>query len=207
MRMLEGRMGPMLLHNTASEICKLYTRAAREEPHHAPNVQEAQDLNSYLHLWNAHKQEKSDLIHIAMKGWRPPMWATEATKQKKLALREKGKAQAAQQKGNLLPQHGQPSMMGTQPERSSITSPGTAPTSYPQSLRDRLILPEPGEVVMREAATDQCPCQLSLAKLLPRTMGTPSSAATAPPKRKGKGRSKPNNNLPPDTGGIPQFLF
>ena len=102
MRMLEGRMGPVLLHNTASEIHKLYTRAAREEPHHAPNIQEAQDLNSYLHLWNAHKQEKSDLIRIAMKGWRPPVWAAEAAKQKKLALREKGKAQAAQQKGNSI---------------------------------------------------------------------------------------------------------
>ena len=125
MRMLEGRMGPVLLHNTASEIHKLYTRAAREEPHHTPNIQEAQDLNSYLHLWNAHKQEKSDLIRIAMKGWRPPAWATEAAKQKKLALREKGKAQAAQQKGNSLPQHGQPLTTGTQPENSSITSLGT----------------------------------------------------------------------------------
>ena len=134
MRMLEGRMGPVLLHNTASEIRKLYARATREEPHHAPNVQEAQDLNSYLHLWNVHKQEKSDLIRIAMKGWRPPAWAAEAAKQRKLALREKGKAQAAQQKGNSLPQHGQPSTTGTQPESSSITSLGTAPTSYPQSL-------------------------------------------------------------------------
>ena len=151
MRMLEGtqgRMGPVLLHNTASEIHKLYTRATREEPHHAPNVQEAQKLNSYLHLWNVHKQEKSDLIRIAMKGWRPPAWAAEAAKQKKLALREKGKAQAVQQKGNSLPQHGQLLTTGTQPESLSITSPGTAPTSYPQSLRDQLVLPEPGEVVM-----------------------------------------------------------
>ena len=103
MRMLEGRMGPVLLHNMVSEIHKLYARATREEPHHTPNVQEVQDLNSYLHLWNAHKQEKSDLILIVMKGWRPPMWAAEATKQKKLALREKGKAQVAPKKGNLLP--------------------------------------------------------------------------------------------------------
>ena len=72
MRMLKGRMGPVLLYNMVSEIHKLYARATREEPHHAPNVQEAQDLNSYLHLWNTHKQEKSDLIHIIMKGWRPP---------------------------------------------------------------------------------------------------------------------------------------
>ena len=197
MRMLEGRMGPMLLYNTVSEIRKLYARAAREEPHHTLNVQEAQDLNSYLHLWNVHKQEKSDLIHIAMKGWRPPAWAAEAVKQKKLALREKGKAQAVQQTGNSLPQHGQPSTTGTQPESSSITSPGTAPTSYPQSLRDQLVSPEPGEVVTRETATDQYPHQSSPTKLLPHATGT-SSAVTAPPKRKGKGRSKPNDDLPTD---------
>ena len=106
MRMLEGRMGPVLLHNTVSKIHKLYARAARaarEEPHHTPNIQEAQDLNSYLHLWTVHKQEKGDLIRIVMKGWRPPVWAAEAMKQKKLALREKGKAQAAQQKGTCFP--------------------------------------------------------------------------------------------------------
>ena len=198
MRMLEGRMGPVLLHNTVSKIHKLYARATREEPHHTPNVQEVQNLNSYLHLWNAHKQKKSDLIRIAMKGWRPPTWAAEAVKQKKLALREKGKAQAAQQKGNSPPQHGQPSTTGTQPESSSITSPGTAPTSYPQSLRDQLISPEPGEVVTRETTTDQCPRQSSPTKPLPHAMGM-SSAATAPPKRKGKGRSKPNDDLPTDT--------
>ena len=132
-----------------------------------------------------------------MKGWRPPTWAAEAVKQKKLALREKGKAQAAQQKGNLLPQHGQLSTTGTQPKNSSITSLGTAPTSYPQLLRDRLVSPEPGEVVMREAITDQCPCNPPPVKPLPRATGT-SSVATAPTKRKGKGKSKPNDDLPPD---------
>ena len=105
MKMLDGKMGPVLLHNTAYEVRKLYARAAQEEPNYAPNVQEAQDLNSYFHLWNAHKQEKSDLIRIVMKGWRPPAWAAEAAKQKKMALRERGKAQAAQQKGGLLPPH------------------------------------------------------------------------------------------------------
>ena len=169
MRMLKGRMGSVLLHNTASEIRKLYARAARaarEEPHHAPNVQEAQDLNSYLHLWNTHKQEKSDLIRIVMKGWRPPMWAAEATKQKELALREKGKAQVAQQKGNSLPHHGQLSTTGTQPEKLSITSLGTAPTSYHQSLRDQLASPEPGEVVTQGVDMDQCHRQLPMASLL-----------------------------------------
>ena len=51
---------------------------------------------------------------------------------------------------------------------------------------------------MQETVTDQYPRQSSLTKPLPRAMGT-SSAATAPPKRKGKGRSKPNDDLPTDT--------
>ena len=181
-----------------NKICKLYARATREEPHHTPNVQEAQDLNSYLHLWKADKQEKSNLIRITMKGWRPPAWAAEAAKQKKLALRKKGKAQAAQQKGNSLLQHRQLLTTGTQPKMSSITSSGTAPTSYPQSLRDWLVLPELGEVVTQEAITDQCPRNPPPAKPLPCTTDT-SGAATAPTKRKGKGKSKPNDNLPPDT--------
>ena len=197
MRMLEGRMGPMLLHNMAYKIRKLYVRAAQEEPHCAPNVQEAQDLNSYLHLWNAHKQEKSNLICIVMKGWRPPVWATKAMKQKKLALRERVKAQAAQQRGSSLPQHRLLAMMDTLPERSSLTSSGTVPTPHLPSLRDWLVLPEPGEVAMQEAAIDQCPHHLPTAKLLPHTM-VMSSAATIPAKRKGKGKSKPNNDLPPD---------
>ena len=187
----------MLLHNTASEIRKLYARDAREEPHHALNIQEAQDLNSYLHLWNAHKQEKSDLICIVLKGWRPPTWAAEAAKQKKLALREKGKAQVAQQKGNSLPQHGQLLTTGTQPKKSSITSSGTAPTSYHQSLRNRLISPEPGEVVTQGVDMDQCHRQLPMASLLPHIMAT-SSVVTLPAKKKGKGKLKPNDNLPQD---------
>ena len=71
------------------------------------------------------------------------------------------------------------------------------PTSYPESLRDRLISPEPGEVVTQEAVIDQCPRHSPTAKLLPRAM-VPSSAATTPTKRKGKGKSKPNDDLPPD---------
>ena len=194
LRMLKGRMGPVLLHNTVSKICKLYARAAMEEPHHTLNVQEVQDLNSYLHLWNMHKQEESDLIHIIMKGWRPPMWAAEAVKQKKLAFR---KAQAAQQNQNSLPQHGQLLTMGTQPKKFSITSSGTVPTSYPQSLGDQLASPEPGEVITQGVDMDQHYCQLPTASPLPHATAT-SSVATLPAKKKGKGKSKPNNNLPWD---------
>ena len=195
--MLDGKMGPVLLHNTAYKVHKLYARAAQEEPNCTPNVQEAQDLNSYLHLWNAHKQEKSDLICIIMKGWRPPAWAAEAAKQKKMALRERGKAQVAQQKGGSLPPHQPLAMMDTPPERSGLTSSGTAPTPQLPSLRDQLISPEPGEVVAQEVVINQCPRHAPKATPLPHATVTSSAAAT-PTKRKGKSKSKPNDNLPPD---------
>ena len=132
-----------------------------------------------------------------MKGWRPPAWAAEATKQKKMILRERGKAQVAQQKGGLLPLHQPLVMMDTPPERSGLTSSGTAPTPQLPLLRDRLISPEPGEVVMQEVVINQCPRHSPKATPLPRATVTSSAAAT-PAKRKGKGKSKPNNDLPPD---------
>ena len=59
-------------------------------------MQQAQDLMSYLHLWNRYKQPKSDLISLAIKHWRPPAWAVERTKLKKVALREIGRGRLAE---------------------------------------------------------------------------------------------------------------
>ena len=131
MRMLEGKMGPVLLHNTVREICKLYMREAQKEPNWGSNIQEAQDLNLYLHLWNVHKQKKKDIICISMKGWRPLTWAIKVTKQKKLALRER----AVQQKGSTLPQH-KPATMNVPSDRMTTTSSGIAPTPHLPLLRE-----------------------------------------------------------------------
>ena len=125
------------------------------------------------------------------------MWATEAAKQKKMALRERGKAQAAQQKGGSLPPHRPLAMTDTLPERSGLTSSSTAPTPQLPSLRDRLVSPEPGEVGAQEVVINQCPRHSPMATLLPHATVTSSVAAT-PAKRKGKGKPKPNDDLPPD---------
>ena len=103
-----------------------------------------------------------------------------------------------QQKGGSLPPHQPLAMMDTPPERSGLTSSGTAPTPQLPSLRDWLVSPEPGEVVAQEVVINQCPRHLPKATPLPHAMVT-SSAAAAPTKRKGKGKSKPNDDLPPDT--------
>jgi len=47
---------------------------------------------SYLHLWNQWRMTKNELMLLAIKAWRPPAWAVECNKQKKAALKEKGKA-------------------------------------------------------------------------------------------------------------------
>ena len=92
-------------------------------------------------------------------------------------------------------------MMDTLPERSGLTSLGTVPTPQLPSLRDRLVSPEPGEVVTQEVVIDQCPCHLPKAMPLPCATVT-SSVAAATTKRKGKSKSKPNNNLPPDVPSL-----
>ena len=133
-----------------------------------------------------------------MKGWRPLAWAAEATKQKKLALRERGKAQVAQQRENSLSQHRLLSMTNTLPKRLSLTSSGIVPTPHLFLLRDLLVSPEPGEAVMQEAIIDQCPHHLPIVNPLPHAT-IMSSTVTLSTKRKGKGKSKPNDDLPPDT--------
>ena len=88
-------------------------------------------------------------------------------------------------------------MMDTPPERSGLTSSGTAPTPQLPSLRDWLVSPELGEVGAQEVVINQCPRHSPKATPLPRATVTSSAVAT-PTKRKGKGKSKPNDNLPPD---------
>ena len=68
------------------ELHELFTRAQQEGPGRAPNIQEAQDLISYLHLWNRYKLPRSDLISLTIKVWRPPAWGAERARTKKAAL-------------------------------------------------------------------------------------------------------------------------
>ena len=86
-------MGPVQLHNSAQELHELFAQAQQEGPGRAPNVQEAQDLIFYLHLWNRYKLPRSDLISLMIKAWRPPTWAAECARTKKAALREIGRSQ------------------------------------------------------------------------------------------------------------------
>ena len=91
-KLINNMMGPVQLHNSVQELHKLFTRAQQEGPGRAPNIQEAQDLISYLHLWNRYKLPRSDLISLMIKVWRPPAWAAERARTKKVVLQEIGRS-------------------------------------------------------------------------------------------------------------------
>ena len=149
--------GPIHLYNMMGEICELYARAAQEEdPNCAPHVQAAQDLNLYLHLWNSRKQAKSDVMHLAMKTWRPPAWVAELAKQKKLALWKKGRALQMTQQGGLQPK---PMSVSTNDlsERPGVkvSTISMIPLTTCSLLGDCITLPEPGEVAMQCNSPDR----------------------------------------------------
>ena len=198
-RLVAEKMGPIHLYNTTGEIRELYARAAREEdPNCAPHVQAAQDLNLYLHLWNSCKQVKSNVMHLAMKAWRPPAWAAELAKQKKLALREKGRALQTTQQGGLQPKP-MSSTTNDPSERPGVkaSTTGTIPPTTRSSLGDRITSPEPGEVTTRCDSPDRH--QRGPTASGPSSSQAPTGRVVAPiPKRKGKGKSKPSDDFPPD---------
>ena len=79
-----GIMGPVHLYNSAEEIHVIFKAAHLEKEERAPSYRQASDLITFLHLWRKHKSlEVSDLMKVAMKQWRPPIWASEKAKKKK----------------------------------------------------------------------------------------------------------------------------
>ena len=79
-----GIMGPVRLYNSVEEICAIFKATHLEKEGRAPSYRQASDLIMLLHLWRKHKSlEVSDLMKVAMKQWRPPIWASEKAKKKK----------------------------------------------------------------------------------------------------------------------------
>ena len=82
-------MGPVRLYNSAEEIHAIFKAAHLEKEGRAPSYCQASDLITFLHLWRKYKSlEVSDLMKVAMKQWRPPIWASEKAKKKKEHLRD-----------------------------------------------------------------------------------------------------------------------
>ncbi|KAI6008645.1 hypothetical protein EDC04DRAFT_2906947 [Pisolithus marmoratus] len=82
-------MGPIALYNTVEEICKLYATAYDEPEDKAPCICKAQDLVMYINLWKRCRLEMNEVMNLALKEWRPPIWASQKLHQKREALRDK----------------------------------------------------------------------------------------------------------------------
>ncbi|KAI5998311.1 hypothetical protein EDC04DRAFT_2612463 [Pisolithus marmoratus] len=82
-------MGPIILYNTAEEICKLYTMAYNEPEDKAPCICKVQGLVTYTNLWKRCRLEMNEVMDLTLKEWRPPIWASQKACQKREALRDK----------------------------------------------------------------------------------------------------------------------
>ncbi|KAI6017911.1 hypothetical protein EDC04DRAFT_2902361 [Pisolithus marmoratus] len=81
---------------SVEEICKLYTTAYDEPEDKAPCIHKAQDLVMYLNLWKRCRLEMNEVMDLALKTWRPPIWASQKVHQKREVLRDKERASQAQ---------------------------------------------------------------------------------------------------------------
>ncbi|KAI6041000.1 hypothetical protein EDC04DRAFT_2893566 [Pisolithus marmoratus] len=91
-------MGPIALYNSAEEICKLYAMAYNEPENKAPCICKVQDLVMYINLWKRCRLEMNEVMDLALKEWRPPIWASQKSHQKREALRDKERVSRAQTK-------------------------------------------------------------------------------------------------------------
>ncbi|KAI6018343.1 hypothetical protein EDC04DRAFT_2902226 [Pisolithus marmoratus] len=89
-------MGPIALYNTVEEIHKLYAMAYDEPEDKAPCICKAQDVVMYLNLWKRCRLETNEVMDLALKAWRPPIWASQKVCQKREVLRDKERASRVQ---------------------------------------------------------------------------------------------------------------
>ena len=84
-----GIMGPVCLYNSVEEIHAIFKAAHLKEEGKSPLYCQASDLITFLHLWRKHKSLKvSNLMKVAMKQWRLPIWASKKAKKKKEHLHD-----------------------------------------------------------------------------------------------------------------------
>ncbi|KAN0088650.1 hypothetical protein V8E55_005707, partial [Tylopilus felleus] len=70
-------MGPLCLFNTTGDIHTVFSTIHQEEEGNAPSYRQASNLITFLHQWRKHKTlEVSDLMRVAMKQWKLPVWAS-----------------------------------------------------------------------------------------------------------------------------------
>ncbi|KAI6008025.1 hypothetical protein EDC04DRAFT_2611129 [Pisolithus marmoratus] len=122
-------MGPIALYNTMEEIHKLYATAYNEPENKAPCIRKAQDLVTYINLWKRCRLEMNEVMDLMLKEWRPPVWASQKSCQKREALRDKERVSRAQTK------EGGPSRSGTyQNQSDSFDESSELSRMFPRAL-------------------------------------------------------------------------
>ncbi|KAI5989536.1 hypothetical protein EDD15DRAFT_2370602 [Pisolithus albus] len=138
-----GIMGPIRLINTAEEIRKLYAEAYEEPEENAPCIRRAQELITYINLWKECRLVTNEVMNLALKEWRPPVWASQKVRQRREVLRDKERARREGEALALQPVGGQPALqqrIGGQPA-APLPEMGQRPIV---PLRDRLMVENPG---------------------------------------------------------------
>ncbi|KAI5981397.1 hypothetical protein EDD15DRAFT_2379606 [Pisolithus albus] len=138
-----GIMGPIRLINTAEEIRKLYAEAYEEPEENAPCVRRVQELITYINLWKKCRLVTNEVMNLALKEWRPPVWASQKARQRREALRDKERARREGEALALQPAGGQPALqqrIGGQPA-APLPEMGQRPIV---PLRDHLMVENPG---------------------------------------------------------------
>ncbi|KAI6140042.1 hypothetical protein BKA82DRAFT_4364212 [Pisolithus tinctorius] len=103
-----GILGPVALFNTMDDICQLYAKALQEPEDKAPCVRKAQDLITYLNLWKRCKLGLNEVINLALSEWKPPAWSSKKSRERREALKEKGKVVRPQGEEEQAPAVGIP---------------------------------------------------------------------------------------------------
>ncbi|KAI6004724.1 hypothetical protein EDD15DRAFT_2359503 [Pisolithus albus] len=125
------------------EIRKLYAKAYEEPEENAPCVRRAQELITYINLWKKCRLVTNEVMNLALKEWRPPVWASQKARQRREALRDKERARREEEALALQPAGGQPAL------QQRIEGQPTAPLPEMGQrpivpLRDRLMVKNPG---------------------------------------------------------------
>jgi len=145
---------------------------------------------------------KNELMSLAIKAWRPPAWAVERNKQKKAALKEKGKAQLMSNvDGSTTPGEFNPHIY-SQTSPAVPTAPvvtgsiSVAPTTTPRAPLEERITSVPAEdISARERRHIPTPREvLTMRRDIPPEAGPSNTNRAAGPSREPVGKPMPTGS-------------
>ncbi|KIN96990.1 hypothetical protein M404DRAFT_32719, partial [Pisolithus tinctorius Marx 270] len=177
----------------------LYAKALQEPEDKAPCVRKAQDLITYLNLWKRCKLGSNEVINLALSEWKPPAWSSKKSRERREALKEKGKVVRPQGEEEQAPAVGIPPPMsgpsGGAPalqERIADAPLGSTPASDVGSTPTPALI---DRVAVQQHETQQ------VSEQRPELSSQAQSSTRTQPPRKAKG-AKPSGGR---SRGIPEL--